>query len=170
MDTEIFSRAKEAAQKSGVRNVLVATNTGRSVETAQEIMGPAFHYFAVGNPSTSHQKGWVLHCGISPQTQARLEQRGITVVLQDVSAFHKLEANQTFHNANKPLQSRSTYGWRIHPGYNHEYLLAPRDEENAVMYSFVSKNQAGIFLATDGEVIEDDLSVLVPPEYIVEGY
>jgi hypothetical protein len=76
----------------------------------------------------------------------------------------------TFNKANRPLQSTSNVGLRIHPGYNHEYLMAPQNKENSIMYSFVSKNQMAIFFATDGEWIEDNPWLLVPPEYIVEGY
>lgn len=76
----------------------------------------------------------------------------------------------TFDQANLPLQSDSKVGWRIHPGYNHEYLLAPRNAPNSIMYSFVAKNQAAKFFASDGQWIEDRLKVLVPSEFYLEGY
>lgn len=75
-----------------------------------------------------------------------------------------------FAQANLPLHSRSGMSWRLHPAYNHEYMLAPRNEPNSVMYSFAAKEQAAIYLATQGEWIEDNLLILVPPEYYVEGY
>jgi hypothetical protein len=75
-----------------------------------------------------------------------------------------------FIEANLPFQTLSGFGWRVHPGYNHEYMLAPRNAPNSIMYSFVAKNQAAIFLATNGEHIEDNLHVLVPDEYYVPGY
>ena len=76
----------------------------------------------------------------------------------------------TYVEANLPIQSKRIFGWRIHPGYNHEYLLAPRDEPNSVMYSFAAKEQAALFIMTEGERIEDNLHVLVPPEYYVPGF
>ena len=110
MDTDIFSEAKDRAAKLGVRNVLVATNTGESVETAQHIMGPNFSFFAVGNPSSSQEKGWVLHCGITPETRTRLESEGITVVEQDLSIFQSSPekgGDQTsFHSANTAYVGR----------------------------------------------------------------
>jgi len=75
-----------------------------------------------------------------------------------------------FVEANLPVQSRSESGWRIHPGAHHEYMLAPRPYENAMMYSFVAKEQAAIFLATDGGWIEDNVNVMVPPEFLFDGY
>lgn len=106
MNTEIFSQAQKRAKKLNVRNVLVATNTGRSVLAAQEVMGPDFSLFAVGNPSSSREKGLVLHCGISPETKQKLEARGITVIMREVSAFHGLPSNLTFHNANAAYVER----------------------------------------------------------------
>ena len=75
-----------------------------------------------------------------------------------------------YAEVNLPVQSRSDYGWRIHPGGHHEYFLAPRPYENAMMYSFVAKEQTAIFLATDGGWIEDNVNVMVPPEFLFEGY
>ena len=74
----------------------------------------------------------------------------------------------SFKNANLPFQSLSVRGWRIHPAYNHEYLLAPRDDPYAIMYSIASRTQAALFLASDGEYIEDNINLLVPDEYIAD--
>ena len=106
METEIFSRAQQRAREFHVRNVLVATNTGTSVEAAREIMGPEFRFFAVGNPSSSRDKGLVLHCGITEGVKERLEGRGITVITREVSAFHGLPGNSTFQNANRAYIER----------------------------------------------------------------
>jgi len=114
MNTEIFTKAKERAEKLSIRNVLVATNTGASVNAAQRTMGTDFRFFAVGNPSSSRDRGLVLHCGISPETEARLEERGITVITQEVSAFHDLPGNQTFQNANRAYIDR--FGHTFGPG------------------------------------------------------
>jgi hypothetical protein len=114
MDTTIFTQARERAGALNVRNVLVATNTGTSVETAQAVMGPTFRYFAVGNPSSSHERGLVLHCGITPEVRERLEGRGITVITQAVSAFHDLPDNATCRRANRAYMAR--FGRTYEPG------------------------------------------------------
>ena len=110
MNIEIFREARERAEKLRVRNVLVATNSGRSVETARDIMGPSFRYFAVGNPSASRQRGWVLHEGITPETKARLETAGITVIEQELSIFQCRPGRQgdqtSFQNANAAYVGR----------------------------------------------------------------
>jgi uncharacterized protein len=106
MNTQIFTRARERARQLKVRNVLVATNTGKSIETAQDIMGPDFRFFAVGNPSSSRDKGLVLHCGITEGVRERLEKRGITVITREVPAFHGLHGNSTFENANRAYLQR----------------------------------------------------------------
>lgn len=41
MNVDIFTKARDTAIAHGVRNVLVATNTGRLIEAAQRAMGPA---------------------------------------------------------------------------------------------------------------------------------
>ncbi len=104
--TRLFDEARERARALGVQNVLVATNTGRSVEVAQDIMGTEFHFFAVGNPSSSYAQGLVLHCGISHEVQARLERRGITVITRETCAFQDLPRNSTFHKANHAYVER----------------------------------------------------------------
>lgn len=101
-----------------MKNVLVATNTGRSVEAAQEIMGEGFNYFAVGNPVSSRDKGYVLHEGISGETTERLEARGITVIEQDLSIFQSSPSQQanltSYHKANKSYIQR--FGRTFEPG------------------------------------------------------
>ncbi len=112
MRTQLFAEARERALTHGVRNVLVATNSGKSVETAQDVMGADFHYFAVGNPAGSRDKGLVHHQGISQEVQARLEARGITVITREVSAFTELPRNTTYQRANRAYIERfgRTYG------------------------------------------------------------
>ncbi|MCZ7583018.1 MAG: hypothetical protein M5R36_06605 [Deltaproteobacteria bacterium] len=74
----------------------------------------------------------------------------------------------SFRNANNPIQSFTKRGWRIHPGYNHEYLLAPRYDPYSIMYSIAGREQIARFLASDGEIIEDNLQVLVPDEFLAD--
>ncbi|HUW83189.1 MAG TPA: hypothetical protein VMZ31_10370 [Phycisphaerae bacterium] len=98
--TDIMKRARERAQMFSVRNVVVATNTGASVTAAQKEFGPAYEFFAVGNPVSSHEREISLHDGISPEKKAELERRGISVVLCDQTLFQgepKCEAALTQH-------------------------------------------------------------------------
>ena len=85
--TDIMTRAKERADALGVRNVVVATNSGASLSSAMDAFGPDHRFFAVGNPASAHERGLVLHDGISNETKAALEAKGVTVVLQDQSLF-----------------------------------------------------------------------------------
>ncbi len=85
--TDIMSVAKERADACGLRNVLVATNSGASIRLARETFGSGYRFFAVGNPAWAHAQGLVLHEGISEETRRGLTAEGITVVLQDRSLF-----------------------------------------------------------------------------------
>jgi uncharacterized protein len=85
--TEIMSRARDRAASLGVRNVVVATNTGASVRAAREAFGEGYRLFAVGNPASSHERGLCLHDGISEDTRENLEQAGIQVILHDQTLF-----------------------------------------------------------------------------------
>lgn len=110
MNPEIFTLAKERATKLKVRNILVATNTGRSVETAQQIMGSDFNFFAVGNHPSSGEKGFALHSGIADSTKEELEAKGVRVIRQDASIFqagaNKKISVSSFENANKAYVER----------------------------------------------------------------
>jgi hypothetical protein len=79
--------ARERADEFGIRNVLVATNSGASVRSARQVFGPGYRLFAVGNPASAHERGLVLHNGISDETHRSLAAEGVTVVLQDRSLF-----------------------------------------------------------------------------------
>ncbi|HUS47278.1 MAG TPA: hypothetical protein VM098_04110 [Phycisphaerae bacterium] len=87
MRTDIMTAARERAERFGVKNVLVATNTGASVLAARESFGSGYGFFAVGNPASSRERGLVGHDGISDETKSALEEKGIAVVLQDQSLF-----------------------------------------------------------------------------------
>lgn len=110
MKTDFFLLAKERAIKFKVRNILVATNSGQSVEKAKEIFGSEFTFFAVGNLPISRKKGFALHSGISDATKERLEEKGIKVIRQEASIFQtstkKNINNQSFRNANRSYVSR----------------------------------------------------------------
>jgi len=85
--TDIMERACDRAAALGVRNVVVATNTGSSVLAAREAFGRGYNFFAVGNPATSHERGLCLHDGISESKRTELETAGIRVILQDQTLF-----------------------------------------------------------------------------------
>ena len=91
----VMQAARERAGKLGVRNVVVATNSGASVLAAQEAFGPGCQFFAVGNPASAHERGLCLHTGISEETRQALEAEGIEVVLQDQSMFQADERTET---------------------------------------------------------------------------
>jgi hypothetical protein len=86
---DVFTIAKDRADKLGVKTVVVATNTGRSVERGREVFGSGYTFIASGNPSSAHDRGLVHHQGISDATKARLESGGIRVALQDQSFAQK---------------------------------------------------------------------------------
>ncbi|MBZ0271998.1 hypothetical protein K8I61_08170 [bacterium] len=83
--------------------------------------------------------------------------------LRELGAFqdHRI----SFKAANYPLQSHADQAWRVHPAFNHEYLLAPRADPYSIMYSIAGRAQAAAFLASNGENVIDNLMLLVPPEW-----
>ena len=85
--TDIMTVAKERAEIFGVLNVLVATNTGASVRRAYHVFVLHYRFFAVGNPASAHERGLVLHDGVSEETRRSLEKDGIRVVLEARSLF-----------------------------------------------------------------------------------
>ena len=87
--SDIMARAKERADAFRVRDVLVATNTGASLAAAMDAFGPDYRFFAVGNPASAHERGLVLHDGISNEVKATFEAKGVTVVLQNQSLFQR---------------------------------------------------------------------------------
>jgi hypothetical protein len=82
-----MAAARGRAERFGVRNVVVATNTGASMRAALSAFGPGYRYFAVGNPASAHARGLVLHEGVNETMRCALEAAGVTVVLQDRSQF-----------------------------------------------------------------------------------
>ena len=85
--TDVMNRARDRAVALGVRNVVVATNTGSSVLAAKDAFGPGHEFFAVGNPASSHERGLCLHDGIDQNRKSELERAGIRVVLHDQTLF-----------------------------------------------------------------------------------
>ena len=98
--TDIMTSARDRAVTLGVKNVVVATNTGSSVLAAREAFGQKYAFFAVGNPATSHERGLCLHDGISESKRTELETVGIQVILHDQTLFQgqpKCEAATNQH-------------------------------------------------------------------------
>ena len=110
MNADIFSLAKKRAAKFGVKNLLVASNSGESVEKAQDVFGAGFTFFAVGNPPSSREQGLALHSGILDATKERLGKRGIRAIRQDASIFqacaNRSIAIQSFEHANAAYVDR----------------------------------------------------------------
>jgi hypothetical protein len=82
---DVIRIAKQRADRFGVKTVVVATISGSSAERALAVLGPGYTIIAAGNPASAHERGLVHHQGISLETQARLEEQGIKVALQDQS-------------------------------------------------------------------------------------
>ncbi len=84
---DILTLAKERAIAYAVKNVVVGSNTGRSVLEARGAFGDGFNIIALGNPASSHERGLVHHSGMSEETICQLEDAGITVALHEQSIF-----------------------------------------------------------------------------------
>lgn len=87
---DIIALAKDRAIALGVKNVVVASNTGKSALEARQVFGDGYNMFAVGNPTSSHERGLVHHSGMSEETIRKLEEAGITVALHERSIFQAL--------------------------------------------------------------------------------
>jgi len=87
--TEIMAVARKQAERFGTTDVLVATNSGASVGAAMAALGPGYRYYAVGNPASAHERGLVLHEGMSPVMVSELKASGVAVVLADRFVFQR---------------------------------------------------------------------------------
>lgn len=87
MRTNILDIASELLNRYTVRGFIVPANSGTTARAVMQHFGRGYQYFAVGNPTTSHEKGFVIHSGMSEATRYELEQLGYTVILQEVSTF-----------------------------------------------------------------------------------
>ena len=84
--TDLMQLVKERAEQHGVKNIVVPTKeSGNTVKRVLEALGTEYHFYAVGNPSTSHDRGFCLHKGITEEKRKELEALGITVILEDQS-------------------------------------------------------------------------------------
>lgn len=115
---DIMAGAQARAERSGVRNVVVATNSGASVLAAQEAFGPGYRFFAVGNPASAHDSGLCLHTGISKETRRALQAKGITVITRDQSLFQadeRTDMGPSLHDAAVRAYADRFRGGRLPP-------------------------------------------------------
>ncbi len=82
--------ARARAERFGVRNVVVATLQGNTVREVRSVFGPDYTYFAVGNPTSAHERKLVYHDGTEDETRKGLEQDGIHVILSDQGPFQAI--------------------------------------------------------------------------------
>lgn len=75
----------------GVKNVVVATNSGATANLVHEVFGADYLIIAVGNPASAHERSLVRHSGVSEATRKSLEQKGIRAVLEDQSLFQAMD-------------------------------------------------------------------------------
>jgi len=85
--TDILDVATELCSRHNVRGFILPANTGTTARAFRDRFGGEYQCFAVGNPTSSHAKGYVKHSGMDAATQAALAELGFHVVLQEVSAF-----------------------------------------------------------------------------------
>lgn len=70
---DLMQVVKQRAEQHGVKNIVVPTKeTGATVKRAQEVLGPDYRFFAVGNPSSSYDRKLCLHKGISDARRREL--------------------------------------------------------------------------------------------------
>ena len=105
MRTNILDVAEQLLKRHDVRGFILPANSGATAREFRNHFGPAYDYIAVGNPSTSHEKGYVYHEGMTEETKAELERLGFTVVLQDVSAFQPMNSSPVFAEHARRMQS-----------------------------------------------------------------
>ena len=96
MRSNILDIAAEVAQRWPVRGFLVPANTGATAREVRTRFGSGFEYVALGNPTRSHEQGFVYHSGMSEAVRTELEALGYRVVLQEVSAFQPMGDSPVF--------------------------------------------------------------------------
>jgi hypothetical protein len=151
-------------------------DTAQWVVTLTDPIGYAPHLFLDPLPGNTEKNFLIQVC--SPDAAVPLAHGAALAraagVMDEVHLDHLLKSNAlnwdriSFSQANLPLQSTSKRGWRVHPAYNHEYLLAPRYDPYSIMYSVVARRQAALFLSSNGQIIEDNIHLLVEEQYIAD--
>lgn len=106
---------------------------------------------------------WTVPCmtGVSLARAAGMVSRERNQRLIELGVMNG-DCNITYEQANVPEESKTLYGFRLHPGGNHAYLYWPTFwDKTATKFTFAVREQACIFFDTFGEWIEDDLNVLL---------
>ena len=107
MRTDILDVAAELLERHEIRGFILPANSGTTARAFLDRFGPGHQYVAVGNPSTSHEKGYVLHSGMTEETKQELQKLGFEVILQEVSAFQPKNASPVF--SEHAVQMQSSY-------------------------------------------------------------
>ena len=103
--TNILDVAAGLLERQEVRGFILPANSGTTARAFLERFGSGYEYVAVGNPSTSHEKGFVHHSGMTEETKAELEKLGFEVVLQEVSAFQSMNRSPVFEEHARDMQA-----------------------------------------------------------------
>ena len=128
---DIIALAKERADLFNVRNIVVSTNMGSTANRVLEVFGSDYSIYAVGNPSSSHDRGLVRHAGISEKTKKDLESKGIKVILKDQSLFQAMD----FGGQGFPIGDKELYFSGCFHGTPFDEVVektSPNNEFNAV--------------------------------------
>jgi hypothetical protein len=104
MRTNILEVAARLLGRHEVRGFILPANSGTTAREFLNHFGSGYQYIAVGNPSYSHERGYVYHSGMTEETKARLEGLGFVVVLQEVSAFQPRNASPVFAEHARDMQ------------------------------------------------------------------
>lgn len=105
MRTNILEVAGKLLERHKIHGFILPANSGTTARAFLERFGPGYQYIAVGNPSTSYEKGFVYHSGMTENTKVELERLGFEVVLQEVSAFQPRNSSPVFTEHAKRMQS-----------------------------------------------------------------
>lgn len=105
MRTNVLDVAAELLKRHSIRGFIVPANSGTTARAVMKRFGDEYQYFAVGNPSYSHEKGFVYHSGMNDATKTELEELGFTVILQEVSAFQPMNSSPVFFDHARNMQA-----------------------------------------------------------------
>ena len=112
MRTNILEASAQLLERHAIRGFILPANSGTTARAFLDRFGPDYQYIAVGNPSTSHEKGYVYHSGMTEETKIGLQRLGFEVVLQEVSAFQPKNSSPVF--AEHAGRMQSSYEKAIH--------------------------------------------------------
>lgn len=95
MRTNILDVAEELATRHTVRGFIIPANFGTTARAVLDRFGEGYEYFVVGNPSSSHDKGFVYHSGMSDTTRTERENRARSTEPGSTSPSAPLPAGRT---------------------------------------------------------------------------